>query len=84
MKPYTREAIGKTIAKIDVYFKKQSTDVHESDVLRIQFTDDTVMWIQTASNADNIISDIESGKTNFQTKDFHADFVISWEHNIHK
>ncbi|MDE0635907.1 MAG: hypothetical protein OXI43_08695 [Candidatus Poribacteria bacterium] len=51
--------------------------MHESDVLKIDFEDGTILHIQTASNVRNIIADFEhQKKRNFKPNDFHADIIL--------
>lgn len=75
------KAIGKTISKVETSMRKTEPDVHESNVLMIEFTDGSILWIQTASNARNIISDIEHSKKKIKPPDFHADLFYWWENN---
>lgn len=71
---------GKTVKKVTVGLRKLSEDIHESDVLILEFTDGSVMHIQTGSNVNNLVSDFRTGiKRRFKPRDFHADFVITWE-----
>ena len=71
---------GKTIKKVTVGFREQDKDMHESDVLKIEFKDGTILHIQTASNVLNLIADFEHGKKrNFKPNDFHADLFFTWE-----
>lgn len=70
---------GKTIKSHTLGFVKFSDDIHESHVLILEFTDGSKLYIQTACNADNIISDVISGRTDFKTSDFHSDLFFTWE-----
>ena len=50
---------GKTVRKVTVGFREQDDDIHESDVLKIEFEDGSILHIQTASNVLNLIQDFE-------------------------
>lgn len=70
---------GKTVKKVTVGFREQG-DIHESDVLKIEFEDGSILHIQTASNVLNLIQDFEKRKKrNFKPSDFHADLIFTWE-----
>ena len=75
------KAIGKTISKVETAMRKTDPDVHESNVLMIEFTDGSILWIQTASNVTNVISYIEHSKNKIKPPDFHADLFYWWENN---
>ncbi|MDE0635919.1 MAG: hypothetical protein OXI43_08755 [Candidatus Poribacteria bacterium] len=75
------KAIGKTISKVKAAMRKPNPGLHESNVLMIEFTDGSILWIQTASNVDNVISYIEHSKNKIKPPDFHADLFYSWENN---
>ena len=74
------EMKGKTVRKVTVGFRKRDDDAHESDVLKIEFEDGSILHIQTASNAGNVIQDFEHDKgRKFKPSDFHADLFFTWE-----
>ena len=75
----SEEMIGKTIKEVSCGMREHEAGVHESQVLVIKFTDDTILYIQTASNAMNIVQDVRSGDTSKLTEsDFHADLFLTW------
>lgn len=71
---------GKTVRKVTVGFRELDNDIHESDVLKIEFEDGSILHIQTASNVRNLIQDFEKkNKGDFKPSDFHADLIFTWE-----
>ncbi len=72
--------VGKTIKRVSCAEREHDEDCHESDVLEIEFTDGSTLYIHTASNAQNIRDDVNSGrKRTIQASDFHADLHLAWE-----
>ena len=76
---FVSRTIGKTIVNAQAFMRKIDPNVHESNVLKLEFNDGSILWIQTASNAINIISDFQQGKKNIKPSDFHADLFYWWE-----
>ena len=77
---WAEEMKGKTVRKVTMGFRKLEDDAHQSDVLKIEFEDGSILHIQTASNASNVIQDFKSeSKRNFKPIDFHADLILTWE-----
>ncbi|MDE0016807.1 MAG: hypothetical protein OXU51_11510 [Candidatus Poribacteria bacterium] len=71
---------GKTVRKVTVGFRERDDDMHESHVLKIEFEDGSILHIQTASNARNVIQDFEHDKKRkFKPSDFHVDMFFTWE-----
>lgn len=80
LKTRSEKMEGKTIKKVSCGMRQHDIDLHESEVLQIEFTDGSTLHIQTASNVQNIMSDVNSGrKSNIEAPDFHADLFLSWE-----
>ncbi len=75
------KANGKTISKVQTGMRKTDPDLHESNVLSIEFTDGSTLWIQTASNVNNIIDTIENSNRKIKPSYFHADLFYCWEDN---
>ena len=70
---------GKTIKKVVVGIREHNEDSHESDVLQLEFTDGSTLFIQTGSNAQNVADDVNAGRmSNMKPDAFHADFVLTW------
>ena len=75
------KSIGKTISKVKTAMRKTDPDLHESNVLMIEFTDGSILWIQTASNVNNVISKIGRSNNKIKPPEFHADLFYWWENN---
>ena len=59
---------------------EHNNGAHESDVLKIEFTDGRTLYIETATNTLNIIGQVEDGEGgNLTPPDFHADFILIWK-----
>ncbi|MDE0325623.1 MAG: hypothetical protein OXN27_17045 [Candidatus Poribacteria bacterium] len=70
---------GKTVKKISFGIRTHDADVHRSDVLQVEFTDGTTLYIETATNTQNIIQSVKYGKRSSLTPpDFHADLHLTW------
>ena len=71
---------GKTVKKVSCGMREHDSALHESMVLRIEFTDGSILHIQTASNVQNIMDVVNSGKgASLEASDFHADLFPSWD-----
>ena len=69
---------GKTVKKVTGARRENQKDVHNSDVLQIEFTDGSIISIETASNAMNMSDKINSDqKTN--AEDFNVTYWIIWK-----
>ena len=66
------QMIGKTVERIDVGFRREIEDVHQSEVIVVHFTDGSIMSIDTGSNAGNFQCDKHPPTV------FHVDFRIGW------
>ena len=66
--------VGKTVERIEYGFRENPEDVHASEALIIYFTDGSIMGPQTASNAENLMTD-ENG---LRPEDFRVDFMVNW------
>ena len=69
---------GKTVKNVTFGIREHHKELHQSDVLLLEFTDGSILSIQTGSNAKNVVQDIRSGKR-IEIDDFHTDFVLIWE-----
>ena len=79
LKNRSESMIGKTVRNVSCGMREHSDDLHESHVLVIEFTDDSKLYIQTASNANNIVHDVKSGRgAELKESDFHADLFLTW------
>ena len=70
---------GKTVKKVVFGIREHSRKLHQSDVLQLEFTDGSILAIQTGSNATNVAIDVSRGKSNIKPDDFHTDFVLTWK-----
>lgn len=61
--------VGKTVASVEVGFRREIPKVHQSELIVIHFTDGSTLAIDTGSNAANI-SD--------KPQEFHTDFMLEW------
>jgi hypothetical protein len=71
---FAAKMVGKTVERIECGFRENLEDVHASEALIIYFTDGSIMGVQTASNAENLMTD-ENG---LRPEDFQVDFVVNW------
>lgn len=81
---YLRKAsermVGKTVKKVSCGVREHNNQLHESDVLQIDFTDGSALYIETASNVQNIIQKVKSGERHsLKEPDFHADLHPTWD-----
>ena len=79
LRKQSEKMIGKTVKKVSCGMREHNNALHQSHVLVIEFTDSTILHIQTASNVQNIIQDVREGKSNLKAPDFHADLIPAWE-----
>lgn len=80
LKNRSEEMVGKTVEKVSCGMREHDVGMHESMVLRIEFTDGSVLHIQTASNVQNIMDEVNSErKPSIKAPDFHADLFLSWD-----
>ena len=63
---------GKTIKKIEYGHREHVKNVHESEVLILEFTDQTKLGITIGSNA------LELKGRKVKPEDFKADFMLIW------
>ena len=79
----SEEMVGKTIKEVSCGMREHDDEANQSQVLVIEFTDDSILHIHTASNAGNIVQDVNSlGKSCIKESDFQADLFLVWE-NLH-
>ena len=72
--------IGKTIKNVTFGIREDNKNLHQSDVLLLEFTDGSILSIQTGSNAKNVAYDANSpGGRRIKPNDFHTDFVLIWK-----
>ena len=69
---------GKTVKTVKFGVREHHTELHQSDVLLLEFTDGSILSIQTGSNADNIVHDLEQRGVRMEPDEFHTDFVLIW------
>ena len=80
LKTRSEKMVGKTVKKVSCGMREHNDDLHQSHVLRIEFTDDSILHIETASNVQNIMHDVNSGRiSSMKAPDFHADLWPTWE-----
>ncbi len=63
---------GKTVEKVDVGFRQDIKDVHQSELIVVHFTDGSIMSINTVTNADHFDCEKHS------PEQFHVDFGVQW------
>ena len=72
---------GKTVKKVSCGIREHSNNQHRSDVLKLEFTDGSILHIQTGSNVQTIRDDVNSGSiSKVKAPDFHVDLWLTWEH----
>ncbi len=69
---------GKTVKRVKFGIREHHRELHQSDVLLLEFTDGSILSIQTGSNARNVVQDVRSG-ARIEIDDFHTDFVLIWK-----
>ena len=70
---------GKTVKTVKFGVREHDKKLHQSDVLLLEFTDGSILSIQTGSNAQNIAHDVNRlKKFRMEPDDFHTDFVLIW------
>ncbi|MXV74474.1 hypothetical protein F4Z99_09365 [Candidatus Poribacteria bacterium] len=79
LKTQSEKMEGKTVKKVSCGIREHNTKNHQSDVLKLEFTDGSILYIQTGSNAENISEDVNSGrKSKIQVPEFHVDLWLTW------
>ena len=63
---------GKTVEKVDVGFRQDIQDVHQSELIVVHFTDGSIMSINTVTNADHF--DCEK----HPPEQFYVHFGVQW------
>lgn len=80
LRQWSEKMEGKTVKKVSCGQRERYKNAHESDVLRIEFTDGSTLYIETATNTGNIIQKVRDGEGGSLTPpDFHADLHLTWE-----
>ena len=65
--------VGKTVEKVEFGMREDIEGVHQSEVLRVKFTDDEILAMDTKSNA----SDLEFNAA-MQPNEFQVNFMLRW------
>ena len=79
LKMRSAEMEGKTVKKVLCGMREPHVDLHQSEVLQLEFTDGSILYIETASNVQNVMHDVNSGrKASIKASDFHADLWLTW------
>ncbi len=65
---------GKTIEHIEFGSRNEIANVHQSEVLKIHFTDGSILGIDTHSNVGNLAHDVPG----FKGEDVHISFDLHW------
>ena len=79
LKTRSEKMEGKTVKKVSCGMREHHTDLHQSEVLQLEFTDGSILYIETASNTQNVMHDVNSGrKSSIKASDFHADLWLTW------
>ena len=80
LRKWSKKMEGKTVKNVSCGMRAHNNDAHESDILQIEFTDGTTLYIQTATNTGNIIQKVKHGEGSSLTPpDFHADLHLTWK-----
>ena len=70
---------GKTVKKVSCGMREDNIDLHQSQVLQLEFTDGSILYIETASNVQNVMHDVNSERqSSIKAPDFHADLWLTW------
>ena len=69
---------GKTVKTVKFGIREHHKKLHQSDVLLLEFTDGSILSIQTGSNAQNIVDDLNRRGIKMEPNEFHTDFVLIW------
>ena len=65
--------VGKTVENVEFGKRKDIEEVHQSEVLRVKFTDGEILGLDTGSNA----LDFERNAA-MKPNEFHVDFMLTW------
>ena len=65
--------VGKTVESVEFGKREDIEDVHQSEVLRMKFTDGEILAMDTGSNA----SDLEHNAA-MKPNEFHVNFMLEW------
>jgi len=66
---------GKTVERVEIGEGRRHPNAHGSEVIRIHFTDGSIVALDTGSNAWNL-SVVDNAT--FEPQDFHVDFIVHW------
>ena len=64
---------GKTVEKVWFGMREDIAEVHQSEVLFLQFTDGEILAMETGSNARDLVDRIVR-----DPNEFHVDFMLTW------
>ena len=78
LKTQTSKMEGKTIKTVKFGIREHHTKLHQSDVLLLEFTDGSILSMQTGSNASNITDSLQRQGIKMEPDEFHTDFVLIW------
>lgn len=80
LKTRSEKMEGKTVKKVLCGMREDHIDLHQSQVLQLEFTDGSILHIETASNVQNVMQNVNSGrKSSIKAPDFHADLWLTWD-----
>ena len=65
---------GKTVERVKFGSRNEIADVHQSEVLKIHFTDGSILGIDTHSNVGNLAREVPG----FKGEDVHISFDLHW------
>lgn len=68
--PLLRHMTGRTVESVDLYQRQSDPEMHESEVVEIEFTDGSVIYLDTGTNAYNVSGD----HGDFLPSEFHVSF----------
>lgn len=67
---------GKTVERVEYGFREPISNVHQSEVMILSFTDGSILGIDTGSNAAALASAHEG--SGLHPDDFHVDMDLRW------
>jgi hypothetical protein len=67
------QMIGKTVKDVRFGMREADGCIHQSEALHIEFSDGSILGIDTGSNVGNIASE-----TSLASSEFHVDFNLTW------
>ena len=70
---------GKTVKTVKFGIREHHKKLHQSDVLLLEFTDGSILSIQTGSNTQDIVYRLAQRGIKMKPDEFHTDLVLLWE-----